>query len=211
MVTPFDPEAATGAYMATLSAAQHAKAIAYTQGREWLLMWGLLVDLGSAWIILRTGLLRRITARFGGGSRGVAACVAVFLALSWIITLPWIAYTAWWRERDYGLSRQPFGGWLSESVLSAVIGTLLSVLLALAIYALMRRKPRSWWAWSGGVAAAGIVFTVVLAPVLILPPSLRSPAARTCPPTRSISTTGRASRSGTPPTSRAYSERRGWR
>jgi len=42
-------------------------------------------------------------------------------------------------------------------------------LLGLAIYALMRRTPRWWWAWSGLVAAAGIIFMIVLSPVLIEP------------------------------------------
>ncbi len=168
-MTNFDPDVATAAYLATLTAAQHARAIAYTQGGEWLLAWGLLVDIGAAWAILRTGLLRRIAARRRGPNRMVAACTAAFLALSWIITLPWLAYAHWWRERAYGLSRQPFGGWLAESALSAVIGTVLAVALAIAIYALMRRAPRRWWAWSGGVAALGIVAVAVAGPVLILP------------------------------------------
>ncbi|RYE94250.1 MAG: M48 family peptidase, partial [Oxalobacteraceae bacterium] len=118
---------------------------------------------------LRTGLLRRITERVRGPNKAVAACAALFIGLSWIIGLPWAIYTSWWREHDYGLSKQPLAGWLGESALSAVIGMVLATLLAIAVYALMRRTPRRWWAWSGGVAALAIVILVVLAPVLIEP------------------------------------------
>ena len=38
MVQGFDPAAATQAYLAILTPAQHAKATAYTHGSEWLLL-----------------------------------------------------------------------------------------------------------------------------------------------------------------------------
>ncbi len=40
---PFDPKAATDAYLATLSPAAHLKAVHYTQGGHWLLLWGWIV------------------------------------------------------------------------------------------------------------------------------------------------------------------------
>ena len=157
----FRSDAATAAYLATLSAAQHAKAAAYTQGGEWLLLWGLLVDLAVAWIILRTGCsadrgtrARRQPCRRGLHRHLPRAGLAHHAAVVDIYGVV--------RERAYGLSRQPLGGWLKESLLSAIIGTLLAVLLALAVYALARRTPRRWWAWSGGVASLAIIFTVVL-------------------------------------------------
>jgi len=55
----FDPAAATAAYMATLSPAGHAKATAYTHGGYWLLLWGWLVTVVAAWLIVRSGLLVR--------------------------------------------------------------------------------------------------------------------------------------------------------
>ena len=50
----FDPEAATAAYMATLSPAAHAKATAYTHGSEWILLWSCLITVAAAWLIYRT-------------------------------------------------------------------------------------------------------------------------------------------------------------
>ena len=36
----FDPAAATAAYLATMPPEAHEKAIAYTQGGHWLILWG---------------------------------------------------------------------------------------------------------------------------------------------------------------------------
>ncbi len=169
MAVPFDPDVATAAYMATLSAAQHAKATAYTHGGEWLMLWGWLVGVAAMLVILHTGLLARISDRLGGRNKAVVVCVAALLAIDSVIELPWTVYSTWWREGSYGLTKQPFVGWLGENLMGAAINIVVSALLALAIYALMRRTPKWWWAWSGGVAALGIMFIVILAPVLIEP------------------------------------------
>jgi len=78
-------------------------------------------------------------------------------------------YAAWWREGQYGLTKQAFGGWLGENILSLAISAVISVLLALAVYALIRRAPRWWWAWSGGVVVALLAVLMILGPVLIEP------------------------------------------
>jgi STE24 endopeptidase len=169
MALAFDPAAATAAYMATLTPAQHATATAYTHGGEWLLLWSWLAGILAAWLILRTGIIARIGTRVRGRNAAVAACVTAYLALDWVIELPWAAYAQWWRERSYGLTKQPLGGWLGENVLSTAISIVMFVLLALAIYALIRRSPRGWWAWSGVVTAAGIVLVAVAGPVVIEP------------------------------------------
>lgn len=169
MATAFDPGAATAAYMATLSPAAHAKATAYTHGGEWLLLWGWLVGLVAAWLILRSGVLTKLRSRWRRPNIAVLACVAAFWVIDWILELPWSIYADWWRERGYGLTTQPFGGWLGENVMSAVIGLIMTGILALIIYALMRRTPRWWWAWSGGVAVLGVIVAVVISPPLIEP------------------------------------------
>jgi STE24 endopeptidase len=165
----FNPDAATAAYMATLAPAAHAKATAYTHGGEWLLLWGWLVGLIAAWLILRSGLLTKIRSRIRRPNLAVLACVAGFWVIDWLLELPWSVYSDWWRERSYGLTTQPLGGWFGENILSAVIGVIMTGILALIVYALMRKTPRWWWAWSGGVAVIAIIVAVVIAPVLIEP------------------------------------------
>jgi STE24 endopeptidase len=169
----FDPDAATAAYMATLSPAAHAKATAYTHGGHWLLLWGWLVAVVAAWLILRSGVLVRIRSRIERTRPrphlAVFCCVLVFLVLDWLIELPWSIYAAWWREGAYGLTKQPFGGWLGENILSLAISAVISAVIGLAVYALIRRAPRWWWAWSGGVIVVLLAVLMVLGPILIEP------------------------------------------
>ena len=155
MVQGFDAAAATAAYLAVLTPEANAKAQAYTQGGHWLLLWTALIGVGIAWLILKSGLTARVTAWVSGGKsrpwRAVALGVLVYSLAEAILNLPWAAYSGWWREKTYGLTSQPFAGWLGEWALGGVIGLILTTLLASLIYALMRRAPKTWWLWSGGV------------------------------------------------------------
>lgn len=168
----FDPAAATAAYMATLTPAQHARATAYTHGGEWLLLWNWLIGLLSYVIILRSGALTGLRTRISRARPHpvltTAACVAVFTVLDWLITLPWSVYADWWREKSYGLTSQPFGGWFGEGVISLIINIVMSVIFLSVLYALIRRT-RVWWAWAGAVSAVFIVIALVIAPVAIEP------------------------------------------
>jgi STE24 endopeptidase len=168
----FDPAAATAAYMATLTPAQHARATAYTHGGEWLLLWSWLVGLLSYFIILRSGALTALRGRMSRARprpvATAAACIAIFTVLDWLITLPWSVYTDWWREKSYGLSSQPFGDWFGQGLIGLVINLVMSVIVLSVLYAIMRRT-RFWWAWAGAVSAVFIIIALVIAPVAIEP------------------------------------------
>jgi len=169
----FDPAAATQAYLAVLTPAQHAKAQAYTQGGHWLLLWGTLVAVAVAWLVLRSGVLVKVRDGIEKGApkpvRVALAVLIVDAVLEMILSLPWSVYSDWWREKAYGLTSQPFGGWLGEQLLSAVIFIPITTLLMLGLYALMRRAPKTWWLWGSGVVAAFFVVAMILAPVFIMP------------------------------------------
>jgi STE24 endopeptidase len=168
----FDPAAATAAYMATLSPAQHARATAYTHGNEWLLLWGWLISIAALILIARWGLLTSLRDRLQRTvprpKIAVAACALVFTLANWLLTLPWTIYSSWWREKTYGLTSQPFADWLSQALLGLVLSTILTVIFMSILYALMR-ATRLWWAWAGGVAAIFAILIVVIAPVAIEP------------------------------------------
>ena len=172
-MTNFDPAAATAQWLATLSPQETARAIAYTQGSHWLILWSFLVSALVAWIIVRTGLLVAIRSRIERRRRrrilASFLVAAVYSAMSWALTLPWAIYQGWWREKQYGLTSQAFGGWLGEAVIGAAISVVATSLLLVAIYALIRRARRFWWAWAAGVTAAFIVIGLVLAPLVIEP------------------------------------------
>src|SRR4051812_5297494 len=126
MAQGFDPVAATNAYLATLSPAAHAKATAYTQGGHWVLLWGTLVSILVAWIVIHSGVLVRlrggVEARKPRPWLAVLVVVLVDTVLEGLLSIPWDAYARWWREKSYGLTSRAFGGWLGEHFLQMAIG-----------------------------------------------------------------------------------------
>ena len=169
----FDPAAATAQWLATLSPEETARAIAYTQGGHWLILWGAVVSIAVAWIIIRTNLLvtvrEAIERRKGRPVLASFVVGLVYLVVSWLLTLPWAIYSEWYREGQYGLTEQPFTGWLVEALIGAAISTVLTGVLLIGIYALIRRARAFWWAWAAGLTALGVIFMLVISPILIEP------------------------------------------
>lgn len=169
----FDPQAATAAWLATLSPADTAKAVAYTQGGHWLILWSFVVSIVVAWIIIRTDLLGKI--REGIEKRKARPVLAsfvvglVYLVFSWVLTLPWAVYSEWYREGQYGLTEQPFMGWFVEGLMSAAISTVVMAIVLIAVYALIRRARAFWWAWAAGLTAIVMVIGLVVSPIVIEP------------------------------------------
>lgn len=172
-MTTFDPAAATAAYLATVPSESHARAQAYTQGGHWLIFWTALIGVAVLWLILRSGLLvrlrDRLAARGAGAGRITLVVLAAAFALEIILNLPWSVWSDWAREKAYGLTDQPLSGWLSETLLMSAIGLVGAVILGEGVYALIRRAPRVWWAWSGGLVSLFLLVGMVAAPVAIDP------------------------------------------
>lgn len=173
MSQAFDAAAATAAYLATVSPAAHAKAQAYTQGGHWLLLWGAVISFVVALLVLRSGVLARLGLRLQRARPRPWLTAFVLLAaysvIEFVLVLPWNAYANWWRETQYDLSSQPFVGWFGEQMLDLAISTVLFALIMAVLYGLIRRAPRTWWIWGGGVSMLGILVLMILAPVFIQP------------------------------------------
>ncbi|SFJ34802.1 M48 family metallopeptidase [Caulobacter sp. UNC279MFTsu5.1] len=169
----FDPAAATAAYLAQLPPEAHAKATAYTQGGHWLLLWGFLVSALVSFLIVRWGVLAELRRRLERRkARPVLVSLVVgvaYLLIDSVLSLPWSIYADWWRQKQYGLTSQAFGGWLGEHAIGTAIGAVLFGLFLTALYALIRKAPRTWWLWSGGLTAVFITTMMVLAPIYIEP------------------------------------------
>jgi STE24 endopeptidase len=169
----FDPAAATAAYLAQMSPAAQAKAVAYTQGGHWLLLWGWLVSLAAAWLILRSHLLSRVEARLEDKKPRpllVSFLLAfIFLLLDFVLELPWSSYADWLREKQYGLTSQPWSGWFTDNATVFLVQLPFLALFFLALYALMRAAKRSWPLWAGLLAGGFFLFAVGLQPILIEP------------------------------------------
>lgn len=172
-MTTIDPAAETARWLATLSPEDTARAVAYTQGSHWLILWSFLVSIAVAWVLVRSNLLvtirDRIERRRPRPKLTSLVLGFVYILASWVLTLPWSIYQNWFREKSYGLTQQPLTGWLGEAVMSAGISAAFTSLLIVGIYLLIRRARRLWWAWAAGLTAVFIVIGLVIGPIFIEP------------------------------------------
>jgi STE24 endopeptidase len=167
----FDPNAATAAYIDSLGPAALQKAHDYTVGREWMLLWSLVVAGVVTWLVIRSGVLDRVDRLFAERRRNLKAFVisGLYLLVAAVLTLPWTIYASWWRETRYDRTNQPFGDFLWQNLLATLISVLVTALFLTAVYWLIRRAGKAWWLWSGGVAAVGLSFVFLVSPILIEP------------------------------------------
>lgn len=167
----FDPQAATKAHLSTLSEAELELARAYTTGNHWLILTGLIVSALVTWLIVRSGALdwafSKVSERWQ--NLRVFAVAVIYLIVSTLLTLPYSLYTNWWRETQYDRTSQPLGDYLSQSLIGSALSTVLGGLFFMALYFLLRRAGKIWWAWAGGLVATAITVMLLLSPVLIEP------------------------------------------
>ena len=167
----FDPNAATARYIDSLGPAALQKAHHYTVGKEWMLLWGFLVAALVTWLIVRSGVLDKFSAKFSKRSPNLQALTVslVFLLMSFVLTLPWTIYESWWRERSYGRTSQPFADWFGQSLIAVAISTIITAILLVGVYWLIRKAGRWWWLWSGALVAIVFSVLILLSPILIEP------------------------------------------
>jgi len=169
----FDPDAATAAYLATMSPEARAKSDAYFEGGYWLILGGLVAGLAVAWLFLGTGLSARLRDWVERVTRfrwlQTALYSLQYIAIAFVVTLPWNAYEGYFREHQYGMSNQTLGGWLGDQAKGLAIGLVLGTLAITAIYAVLRKAPRTWWLWGSLVLIAFATFGAAIAPVYLEP------------------------------------------
>ena len=169
----FDPEVATRQYMERLSGEARARSDAYAEGGYWLMLWNLLLGLAIYWFLLASRWSTRIRdfAERRTAKPGLQTLIYVlaFVPLTALLGFPLTLYQDYAREHQYGLSNLSFGDWLTEQLIGLGVSMVLLGIALTALYAILRRVPRTWWAW-GTVAGAGFMLVVfTIAPVFIAP------------------------------------------
>ena len=172
-VPPFDAEAATRAYLATLNGAARARSDAYFEGGYWLPLWGALVSLLSYWIMLRF----RWSAAWSGWSQRVvkwrwlqpALYSLPFGLIGGLMTLPWAIYTDFIREHQYEMSNQDFAAWSLDLLKMTGVGVVITAIFFIVIYAVIRNSPKRWWLWASAAIAGLLAVMILLAPVFVEP------------------------------------------
>ena len=170
---PFDPEAATRAYLDTLQGAARAKSDAYFEGGYWLPLWGALISvlvygamLHFGWAAKWSGWASRITRR-EWLKPGIFA--VPFVLAGTIMFLPWSLYTGYFREHQYGMSNQSLGGWLGEAGISLGVGLVMNIIFFMVIYAVIRKSPKRWWLWGAGAVGVLAAIMIMIGPLFIDP------------------------------------------
>ena len=167
----FNAELATQAYIDGLGEEALAQASAYTSGNQWLMLWSLLVAIVSTWLIIRSGLLTRLSNKLVNKSLFSRSfqISASFIVISAIIELPWTIYTGWYRQTSYDMTSQPLGDFLSQSAIGLAINAIMLGLLLAVFYLVIKKAGQLWWAWFGGVTASFIALMMLLGPSVIQP------------------------------------------
>src|SRR5258705_881137 len=140
-ITP-EVQAATTRYIDSLGPAALQKAHDYTIGKEWMLLWALVVAAVVTWLIVRSGLLDKLDRKLDEKRRNLRAFVIglAFVVISTVLTLPWTLYADYFREKGYGRTSQPLGDWLGQFALSGAINALITAVLL---------PPGFWWVRRG--------------------------------------------------------------
>ncbi len=170
---PFDVDAATRAYLATVPADLRARSDAYTEGGYWIQVWGFLLSAGILLVLLHTGLSRRFRDWAERRSRRRPVGTVLYY---WLLTLaatalafPWTVYVGFVREHAYRLATQSFGGWMRDQLVALAVTLVLGGLAVMVLYEILRRFPRGWPVLGGAVSVLFIVIGALIAPVFIAP------------------------------------------
>lgn len=170
---PKDPEKATQAYLARVSPEFRARSDAYFEGQNWLILWKTLYGLAIAWLLLARGrwakvssLAQRLTSR-----RLISAMIvgAVYVAVTWLLSLPLTIYQGFFREHEYGMATQTFGPWFGEQLIGLGVSLVVGSPAIALLYLVLRRTGRQGWLWGAVAAIAILAFVILISPVYVDP------------------------------------------
>lgn len=168
-----DPATATRAWLDTVPADKRAKSNAYADGEHWLILWNFLLSAAIAFFLLASGLSARIRDFMERRTRfkalQVALYVMAFILLNTLLQFPFSAYEGFYREHQYGMATHTFGGWFGDQIRGLIFVLIGLPLLLIALYAIFRKAPRTWWIWAALVMTVFGLLISFLFPVFIAP------------------------------------------
>jgi STE24 endopeptidase len=169
----FDAVAATDAYLAEIPATARERSDAYFEGGYWLILWDFLYGavvcvllLNLRWSAKMRDLAERVT-RFK--PLQTIGYWIQYLVLTTILGFPLAVYEGFTREHKYGLATQTFGPWMVDQGKALLVNLVLGALLAVLLFGVVRKVPRTWWMWGAAVMTAFTIFVALIVPVFIVP------------------------------------------
>lgn len=168
-----DPAAATQAWLATVPADKRARSDAYFEGTYWLLLWNFILSAAISIFLLQS----RISAKLRDFAERITSFKAIqvwlysigYILISSVLSFPLLAYQNFFREHQYGMATQTFAPWFVEQLVALIVVLIGFPLFFIALYAVFRKAPSSWWLWATAVAVAFSMLAAFIFPVYIAP------------------------------------------
>lgn len=149
------------------------KAVRYYASGNILWIVSELVGLAIPSLLLFTGLSARMRTLAGRIGRKWFFVIGVYFILYSLVEyglhFPLTFFAGFIRQHAYGLSNQTLAKWLTDSVISLVIGMVFGCVVLWVPYLLIRRSPRRWWLYSGLLSLPLLVFVMLIEPIWIAP------------------------------------------
>ena len=169
----FNIESAARSYLDRLTPEKKQKSDAYFEGGYWLQLWDFLYGTGLAVLLLGTRLSARMRDLASRVTRFKALHTVAYwiqyLLLTSLLTFPLTIYVGFFREHQYGMSNQTFGGWFGDFAKGLLVAIVLGSIALVPIFALVRRAAARWHIYASGVLIAFLMFVIVIGPVFIAP------------------------------------------
>ena len=170
---PFDPAAATQAWLATVPRDKREKSDAYFEGGYWLILWNFLLAAAISIFLLTSRISARLrdfaerAARFK--PLQVAFYALLYLLLVYVLSFPLNLYENFYREHQYGFATQSFLPWFGEQLIGLGLTLVGGTIALIVLYAVFRRAPRRWWLWGTVAMVIFLAGLILIAPVYIEP------------------------------------------
>jgi STE24 endopeptidase len=169
----FSVDDATEAYMSMMPPAAVARSNAYFQGGYWLILWDFLYASAVCLIVLNTRWSAALRTRAQRITRfrwlQDALYWMQYLLLTTLLGFPLEYYENFVREHQYGMATQTFGPWMGDEAKNMAIGLVFGALAVLILMSIVRKRPKTWWAWGTGASIVFIVTGIAISPVFIQP------------------------------------------
>ncbi len=170
---PFDPDAATRAWIATMGPEALQRSNSYFEGGYWLGYAGDLLSIAVAMGLMALGWAAGVRAWLERHVKiyflVVYLMAAFYLIVSSILTLPFSWYASFLREHEFGLSTQDFGAWFGEYLIGFALNVVFVSLFIALLYLAVRAAKGAWWLWGAGLTIAALVLVATVFPVFVAP------------------------------------------
>ena len=169
----FDIDVATAAYVSLLSPEEREQSAAYANGGYWVSAAAFFYGLAVAWLLLGTGLSRRMRAlaeRITAWKSVHTFVYAIqYIIVTTVLTFPMTVYQDFVREHQFGLATQTFSEWMSDQGKGLLVGLIIGGFAITVLYAVVRRWPNGWWRGASVTALLLLITLNTVFPVFVAP------------------------------------------